>query len=90
MAAAAVLYEVNHVVDADVAGPFLDWLVPHIEELMTLPGFVAGTISEPEVDDATAGVCSLVTCSWASSMASRVVCRLQRWQDASLTLCTYL
>ncbi len=36
-----VIYEVNLAVDADVAGAYADWLAPHVDEMLALPGFVS-------------------------------------------------
>ncbi|WP_412069889.1 DUF4286 family protein [Rubrivirga sp. IMCC43871] len=36
-----VIYEVNLAVDADVAEAYAEWLAPHIDEIVALPGFVS-------------------------------------------------
>lgn len=34
-----IIYEVNLTVDRDIADEYADWLGPHIEEMLALPGF---------------------------------------------------
>ncbi len=38
-----LIYEVNLTVDADAAEAFEAWLVPHVDALCALPGFVGAT-----------------------------------------------
>lgn len=54
-----VLYEVNLDIDAGIAGAYRVWLVPHIAELLTLPGFLDATCYEVVDPPAAAGRLSL-------------------------------
>ena len=38
----------NLAVDADVADAYVRWLVPHMEEMLALPGFVSATLADAE------------------------------------------
>lgn len=46
-----VLYEVNISVDADVALAYDEWIVAHITEMLTFPGFLSAQLVQP--DDTT-------------------------------------
>ena len=62
----SILYEVNYAIDADTVPALSEWLVPHVTELLTLPGFLAGTILTPDVDAAAEGNRpSLTPCAFA-------------------------
>lgn len=41
-----IIYEVNLEVDADIAAEFSNWLKSHVEEMLTIDGFVEANIFE--------------------------------------------
>jgi len=43
-----VIYEVNIEVDADIAQKYVDWLVPHMKEMLTIPGFIDCNLADIE------------------------------------------
>ena len=42
-----VIYEVNLVVDAEIAVEYRHWLASHIQEMLALPGFTGARLLEP-------------------------------------------
>ena len=51
----SVLYEVNLAIDADIADAYVMWLVPHMQEMLALPGFVSAQLANVEPCPAVAG-----------------------------------
>ena len=47
-----VIYEVNLVVDAEIAVEYRHWLVAHVREMLALPGFTGARLLEPVEDEA--------------------------------------
>lgn len=45
-----VIYEVNVVVQPEIAEEYPPWLYAHVEAMLTLPGFVAGTVLREEYE----------------------------------------
>lgn len=45
-----VVCEVNAHVDASVAGAYLDWLRPHVREILAIEGFVEAVLYEREAE----------------------------------------
>ena len=45
-----ILYEVNLTVDASVTGEYMEWLKPHVKEMLGFPGFESADIFEREED----------------------------------------
>jgi hypothetical protein len=46
-----VIYEVNLCVAEPVADTFADWLPGHVEDMLTLPGFIDAVIAREETGD---------------------------------------
>lgn len=44
MSQAAVIYEVNLQIDAEIADAYQAWLAPHVQQVLALPGFVDAEI----------------------------------------------
>jgi hypothetical protein len=55
-----VIYEVNLCVAEPVADTFADWLPGHVEDMLTLPGFIDAVIAREETGDRKAprGACA--------------------------------
>ena len=49
-----VIYEVNLVVDAEIAVEYRHWLVTHVREMLALPGFTGARLLEPAEAEADA------------------------------------
>lgn len=49
-----IVYEVNLRVDAGIASDYRAWLVAHVEEMLTFPGFLSAECFEAETDHASA------------------------------------
>lgn len=47
-----IKYEVNIEVNAEVAADYLEWLKPHITEILAIEGFIKADLFLEEVDDA--------------------------------------
>ena len=43
-----VVYEVNIEVDEEIAQKYVDWLLPHMKEMLTIPGFIDCTLADVE------------------------------------------
>ncbi|NBV51447.1 DUF4286 family protein [bacterium] len=41
-----IVYEVNAEVEASVADAYREWIGPHVEHILKLPGFVSGQVFE--------------------------------------------
>ena len=41
-----VIYEVNLQIDADIVDEYVAWLVPHMQEMLTLPGFTSCQLAD--------------------------------------------
>ena len=54
-----ILYEVNLVIRASIHAEYLAWLVAHIDEMLTFPGFVSAELLEPRDPPAPAGMRTL-------------------------------
>ena len=42
-----ILYEVNLTIQDSIFSAYLDWLRPHIKEMLTLPGFLSADFWQP-------------------------------------------
>ena len=49
-----VIYEVNLVIDAEIAVEYRQWLVTHMREMRALPGFTGARLLEPVEAEADA------------------------------------
>eukprot|EP00929_Paragymnodinium_shiwhaense_P029954 TRINITY_DN17062_c0_g1_i1.p1 TRINITY_DN17062_c0_g1~~TRINITY_DN17062_c0_g1_i1.p1 ORF type:complete len:123 (-),score=44.92 TRINITY_DN17062_c0_g1_i1:332-700(-) len=49
-----VIYEVNLRVNADIEAAFLDWLRPHMKEMLTFPGFESASLCKRQAKDENA------------------------------------
>ena len=46
-----IVYEVNLLVDREVSDAYLAWLRPHIDEMLTFPGFLDARLWRRDADD---------------------------------------
>jgi hypothetical protein len=44
----SVIYEVNIAVDEDVLPAYMEWLAPHVREMLTFDGFLSAEVTEPD------------------------------------------
>lgn len=57
--AQAVVYEVNLELNRDIADQYIAWLKPHIQEIISLPGFVSAELMAREEEKADPGAFSI-------------------------------
>jgi len=50
-----VIYEVNLFIDADTLEDYKAWLLPHMQEMLTLPGFISAQLAQTELVSETPG-----------------------------------
>jgi Domain of unknown function (DUF4286) len=55
-----IVYEVNLTIREDVCADFRAWLAVHVDEMLSLPGFVAAEVLEQRDPPAPAGTQTLV------------------------------